>query len=274
VISLEYHETIMAPSGKMAEKSLMDVVKNQKGKYIVIVEGAIPMKDDGVYCTVSGKSALATAREVCGNAAATIAVGSCAVWGGIASASPNPTGAVGVQEAVPGITVVNLPGCPMNVENLTATIVNFLTFGSFPLMDSRNRPLFAHGKRIHDNCERRGHFDAGQFVRRWGDEGHRKGWCLYEMGCKGPEAFFNCPTIKYNGGTSWPVQAGHGCMACAADHNWDTMSPIYKRLPHVPGFGIETTADKIGTGLAVATAVGLVAHGIGRAMKPKEDKEK
>jgi hydrogenase small subunit len=274
VISLEYHETIMAPSGKMAEKSLMDVVKNQKGKYIAIVEGAIPMKDDGVYCTVSGKSALATAREVCGNAAATIAVGSCAVWGGIASASPNPTGAVGVQEAVPGITVVNLPGCPMNVENLTATIVNFLTFGSFPLMDSRNRPLFAHGKRIHDNCERRGHFDAGQFVRRWGDEGHRKGWCLYEMGCKGPEAFFNCPTIKYNGGTSWPVQAGHGCMACAADHNWDTMSPIYKRLPHVPGFGIETTADKIGTGLAVATAVGLVAHGIGRAMKPKEDKEK
>ena len=274
VISLEYHETIMAPSGKMAEKSLMDVVKNQKGKYIAIVEGAIPMKDDGVYCTVAGKSALATAREVCGNAAATIAVGSCAVWGGIASASPNPTGAVGVQEAVSGITVVNLPGCPMNVENLTATIVHFLTFGSFPLMDSRNRPLFAHGKRIHDNCERRGHFDAGQFVRKWGDEGHRKGWCLYEMGCKGPEAFFNCPTIKYNGGTSWPVQGGHGCMACAADHNWDLMSPIYKRLPHVPGFGIETTADKIGTGLAVATAVGLAAHGIGRAMKPKEEKEK
>jgi hydrogenase small subunit len=274
VISLEYHETIMAPSGKMAEKSLMDVVKNQKGKYIAIVEGAIPMKDDGVYCTVSGKSALATAREVCGNAAATIAVGSCAVWGGIASASPNPTGAVGVQEAVSGITVVNLPGCPMNVENLTATIVHFLTFGSFPLMDSRNRPLFAHGKRIHDNCERRSHFDAGQFVRKWGDEGHRNGWCLYEMGCKGPEAFFNCPTIKYNGGTSWPVQGGHGCMACAADHNWDTMSPMYKRLPHVPGFGIETTADKIGTGLAVATAVGLAAHGIGRAMKPKEEKEK
>jgi hydrogenase small subunit len=274
VISLEYHETIMAPSGKMAEKSLMDVVKNQKGKYIAIVEGAIPMKDDGVYCTVAGKSALASAREVCGNAAATIAVGSCAVWGGVASASPNPTGAVGVQEAVPGITVVNLPGCPMNVENLTATIVHFLTFGSLPLMDSRNRPLFAHGKRIHDNCERRGHFDAGQFVRRWGDEGHRKGWCLYEMGCKGPEAFFNCPTIKYNGGTSWPVQGGHPCMACAADHNWDTMFPMYKRLPHVPGFGVETTADKIGTGLAVATAVGLAAHGIGRAMKPKEDKEK
>jgi hydrogenase small subunit len=274
VISLEYHETIMAPSGKMAEKSLMDVVKNQKGKYITIVEGAIPMADGGIYCTVGGRTALSIAREVCGNAAATLAIGSCASWGGIPSAKPNPTGAVGVREAVPGATVVNLPGCPVNPENLTATIVHFLTFGSFPQLDSHNRPLFAHGQRVHDNCERRAHFDAGQFVRVWGDEGHRQGWCLYEMGCKGPEANLNCPTIKYNEGTSWPVQGGHGCIACAADNNWDTMYPFYKRLPNVPGFGVESTADKIGTGLAVATAVGLAAHGIGRAMKPKGDKEK
>jgi hydrogenase small subunit len=274
VISLEYHETIMAPSGKNAEKSLMDVVKNQKGKYITIVEGAIPMADGGVYCTVGGRTALSIAREVCGNAAATLAIGSCATWGGIPSAKPNPTGAVGVREAVPGATVVNLPGCPVNPENLTATIVHFLTFGAMPQLDGKNRPLFAHGKRIHDNCERRAHFDAGQFVRKWGDEGHRQGWCLYEMGCKGPEAYLNCPTVKYNGGTSWPIQGGHGCIACAADHNWDTMSPFYRRLPNVPGFGIESTADKIGVGLTIATAVGLAAHGIGRAMKPKDEKEK
>jgi len=273
VISLEYHETIMAPSGKSAEKSLMDVVKNQKGKYIAIVEGSIPTKDGGVYCCIAGKSAQQIAKEVCGNAMATIAVGSCATWGGLPSANPNPTGAVSVKDAVPGITVVNLPGCPMNVENLTATIVHFLTFGSLPALDSKHRPLFAHGKRIHDNCERRSHFDAGQFVREWGDHGHRQGWCLYEMGCKGPEAYFNCPTVKYNEGTSWPVQGGHGCIACAADHNWDLMTPFYKRLPNVPGFGVESTADKIGAGLAVATAVGLAAHGIGRAMKEKGKKE-
>jgi hydrogenase small subunit len=274
IISLEYHETIMAPSGKSAEKSLMDVVKNQKGKYLAIVEGAIPLKDGGVYCTIGGKTALQIAKEVCGNALASIAVGSCSSWGGIASASPNPTGAVSLRKAVPGITVVNLPGCPMNVENLTATIVHYLTFGSLPALDGKHRPLFAHGKRIHDNCERRAHFDAGQFVREWGDAGHRQGWCLYEMGCKGPEAWFNCPSVKYNEGTSWPVQGGHGCIACAADDNWDTMSPFYKRLPTVPGFGVETTADKIGAGLAVATAVGLAAHGIGRAMKSKDEKEK
>lgn len=270
VISLEYHETIMAPSGKAADKSLADVVKNQKGKYLTIVEGAIPTADGGIYCTVGGRTALSIAREVCGNAAATLAIGSCAAWGGLPSARPNPTGAVGVKEAVPGATVVNLPGCPVNPENLTATIVHFLTFGSFPQLDSHHRPLFAHGKRIHDNCERRAHFDAGQFVRKWGDEGHRQGWCLYEMGCKGPEAHLNCPTIKYNEGTSWPVQAGHGCIACAADHNWDLATPFYRRLPAVPGFGVETTADKIGAGLAVATAVGLAAHGIGRALRSKD----
>lgn len=274
VISLEYHETIMAPAGAIAVKSLADVVKNQKGKYIAIVEGSIPLKDNGVYCTIGGRTAHAIAKEVCTNAAATIAVGSCASWGGLPSARPNPTGAVGLQQAVPGIKIVNLPGCPMNVENLTATIVHFLTFEAMPQLDAHNRPLFAYGKRIHDNCERRAHFDAGQYVRQWGDEGHRRGWCLYEMGCKGPEAFMNCPTVKYNMGTSWPVQGGHGCIACAANDNWDKMSPFYSRLPNVPGFGIESTADKIGTGLSMATAIGLAAHGIGRAMKSgKGEKE-
>lgn len=273
ILSVDYHETIMAPSGKGAEKSLMDVVKNLKGQYIAIVEGAIPTKDDGVYCCIGGKTALSIAREVCGNALATIAVGSCASWGGIPSASPNPTGAVSVKKAVPGAKVVNLPGCPMNVENLTATIVHFLTFGTLPALDSHGRPYFAHGKRIHDNCERRAHFDAGQFVRQWGDEGHRLGWCLYEMGCKGPEAYFNCPSVKWNEGTSWPVQGGHGCIGCAAEHNWDKLSPFYQRLPKVPGFGIESTADKIGTGIAIATAAGIAAHAIVKAVKgDKEEK--
>ncbi len=273
VISLDYHETIMAPAGHQALKSLHDIVENPdlKGKYIAIVEGAIPIKDNGVYCCVGGRAAMHEAKAVCGNAAFTIAVGSCSSWGGIASASPNPTGAVGVGEAVPGIKYVNLPGCPMNVENVTATIVHYLTFGTLPATDERHRPYFAHGKTIHDNCERRAHYDAGQFVREWGDEGHRKGWCLYEMGCKGPAAYFNCPSVRWNGATSWPIQGGHGCIACASDHNWDDMYPFYRRLPNVPGFGIESTADKIGVGLAAATAAGLIIHGIGRVILPKKE---
>jgi hydrogenase small subunit len=267
VFSLEYHETVMAAAGHQSEKSLADVIRNQKGKYITVVEGAIPLKDGGIYCTVGGTAAVDIAREVCGNALATIAVGNCAAFGGIAAAHPNPTGAVGVQEAIRGITLINLPGCPMNVENLTATIVHYLTFSSFPAVDSLLRPLFAYGKRIHDNCERRAHFDAGQFVRNWGDEGHRLGWCLYEMGCKGPMAYQNCPTIKWNGGTSWPVQAGHGCIACAAPHNWDTAYPFYRRLPGVPGASVQVTADEIGLGVVGATLVGISAHLVGREIR-------
>ncbi|MGO9612582.1 MAG: hydrogenase small subunit [Dissulfurispiraceae bacterium] len=273
VISLEYHETIMAPSGKAAEKSLDDVVKNQKGKYIAIVEGAVPMKDGGIYCCVAGKSAIDSVREVCGNAMATLAVGSCASWGGVASASPNPTGCVGVKAAVPGATVINLPGCPVNVENVTATIVYFLTFGALPQLDGKGRPLFGYGQRIHDNCERRPHFDAGQFVRKWGDEGHRLGWCLYEMGCKGPQANYNCPTVRFNTGTSWPVMAGAPCMACAANDNWDTFGPIYSRLANVPGAGYQSSADKIGLGVAAVAAAGVAAHAAIRVAKGGPAKE-
>jgi hydrogenase small subunit len=274
IISYDYHETVMAPAGKQAEKSLDDVVKNQKGKYIAIVEGSIPAGDGGVYCCIGGKTALQVARDVCGNAAATIAVGNCAWDGGWPAAQPNPTGAMGVKDAVPGVPLVNLPGCPMNVENLTAVIVHFLTFGVLPVTDGMGRPLFAYGKRIHDNCERRAHFDAGQFVREWGDYGHRQGWCLYEMGCKGPETHHNCPTVRWNEGTSWPVQSGHGCIGCAAPRFWDAMTPFYRRLPKVPGFGVESTADKVGLGLAAVTAAGLAAHGVVRAVRGKSTDQK
>ena len=273
VLSIDYHETLMAAAGHQSEEVLAKVVKEQKGKYIAVVEGSIPLKDDGVYCCIGGKSAVDIAREVCGNALATVTVGSCAAFGGIPAASPNPTGAVGVSDAVPGATVINLPGCPLNPDNLTATVVHYLTFGKLPATDSLGRPLFAYGKRIHDACERRSHFDAGQYVEQWGDSAHRKGHCLYKMGCKGPETFNNCPTQRFNEKTSWPVGSGHGCVGCSEPLFWNTMTPFYRRLPNVPGFGIETTANKIGAGLAVATAAAFAAHGVISALRPGEDSQ-
>ncbi len=266
-ISLEYAETIMAAAGHQAEEAKNQAVEKYKGKYLAIVEGSIPTGDGGVYCTIGGESALDIVRRVCGNAAATIAVGNCATFGGIPKAAPNPTGALSVQQAVPGATVLNLPGCPVNATNLTATIVHFLTFGRLPATDRLGRPLFAHGKRIHDNCERRSHFDAGQYAETFGDSGHRQGWCLYKLGCKGPETFHNCPTVRYNEGTSWPVMAGHGCIGCSEPEFWDSMTPFYRRLPQVPGFGVEMTADKIGLGLAVGTAAAFAVHGVASAFR-------
>jgi hydrogenase small subunit len=262
LLSWEYHETIMAGAGKQAEGALHRVVTEEKGKYIAIVEGAIPTADDGVYCTIGGRSALDIATEVCRNSAANIAVGACAWDGGLVRSNPNPTGAVGLQEAVPGISVVNLGGCPHNVANTAAVLVHYLTFKELPALDQYNRPLFAYGNIIHDQCERRAHYDAGRFVEAWGDEGSRKGYCLYKMGCKGPDATYNCPTVRWNSGTSWPVKSGHGCIACASHRFWDTKSPFYKPLPSVAGVGADVTAEKIGWGLVGTAAVATAAHGL------------
>lgn len=266
-LSLEYHETIMAGYGKHAEAALQRVVNEEKGKYLVVVEGSIPTAEDGIYCTIGGRTALQIAREVCSNAAAAIAVGSCAWDGGLPSAGVNPTGAVGLEEAVPGIRVVNLPGCPHNPANTAAVLVHYITFGELPAMDPEGRPLFAYGQLIHDQCERRAHYDAGRYVQAWGDEGHRKGWCLFKMGCKGPETNYNCPTVRWNNATSWPVKAGHGCLGCASSHFWDNKSPFYERLPHPAGFGVDVTAGQIGWTVVTAVAAATAAHAVGHVAR-------
>lgn len=232
LISLDYHETLMVPSGDLAERSLQDTLDRHSGQYVAIIEGAIPTAMGGAYCTIGGRSALERVQQVCNSALQSIAVGGCAWDGGWPAASPNPTMAVGVAEAVPGLTrLINLPGCPMNVVNLTACLVQYLTYGTWPQLDSLKRPIFAYGTVIHDKCERRGHYNNNRFVLAWGDEGHRKGWCLFKMGCRGPRTRHNCPTVKWNDATSWPVAAGHGCIGCAVGDFWDTMTPFYQTLP-------------------------------------------
>ena len=232
VLSVEYHETLMVASGFQAERCLSDVMQQYAGQYICIADGAIPTGAGGAYCTIAGRSALSLAQEVCSGALATITLGACSFTGGLPAASPNPTGAIGVEEAVPGLrNLINLPGCPVNVVNLVATITHYLTFHSWPALDQYRRPLFAYGEDVHDECERHDYYEDGRFVLAWGDEGHRQGWCLYKMGCKGPRTHHNCPEVRWNGGTSWPVGAGHGCIGCTEPNFWDTLSPIYTPLP-------------------------------------------
>jgi hydrogenase small subunit len=258
VLSVNYHETIMAPSGKAAEKSLQDTIA--AGGYLTVVEGSIPTAEDGIYCCVGGRTAVDLLTEAASNTAAIIAVGACAFYGGWPSTTPNPTGAKGVQDIVSGVPIVNMSGCPYNVDNLTALVVHYLTFKSLPQLDSLGRPTFAYGRRIHDNCERRGHFDAGEFVREWGDAGHQQGWCLYQMGCKGPITFQNCPTVRWNQGTSWPVGSGHGCIGCANPQFWETAAyetvPIFDVTP--PGT-FPATEEQKGITPAGAGAIGAAA---------------
>lgn len=262
-ISLDYHETIMAAAGKQAEGALAKTLHDQVDKYIVVIEGSIPTGEDGAFCTIGGKSALQIATDACAHAAGVIAVGTCAAYGGIPAAAPNPTGALGVSDAIPNVkNLINLPACPANVENLTALLVYFLTYKRWPPLDAKRRPLFAYGKTIHDNCERRAHFDAGQYVEAWGDEGHRNGECLFKMGCKGPQTYQNCPVVRWNGGTNWPIGCGHPCIGCAEPQFWDRMTPFYRHLSGVPGFGIGSDVDKVGVAATAAVGAAFGTHGL------------
>lgn len=213
LVSLDYHETLMTASGHQAEKSLHDSMKANKGKYVLVVEGSIPAKDPN-FCKVGGKNALDSLKEAAENAYAIIALGNCATYGGPQAAGPNPTGAVGVSDIIKNKPIINLPGCPVNPYNFLSTVLYIVTWNKLPQLDKKGRPLFAYGKLIHEHCERRGHFDAGKFVYAYGDEGHQNGWCLFQMGCKGPVTYGNCSTVRFNDAEVWPIGIGAPCAGC------------------------------------------------------------
>ena len=229
ILSVEYHETIMAAAGQQAEDQLHAALKKYKGKFICVVEGAVGTKFNGGYGKVGGRSFLEIAKEVVPQAAATIAIGSCACWGGIQAAKPNPGGYKGVGDAL-GRKVINIPGCPPNPINLVGTVVNYLLLGKLPEVDAKGRPKFAYGQLIHEQCPRRAHFENEEFVEEFGSKEAAMGYCLYKMGCRGPETYNNCPVAKFNDGTSWPVEAGHPCIGCSQPDFWDTMSPFYEEM--------------------------------------------
>ena len=263
ILSIDYQHTLMAAAGHAAEAALEQSMKENHGKYLLVVTGSIPLAEDGIYTTIGGRTARSILEEAAEGAAAVIAVGACAHWGNIQAARPNPTQAVGVSHLVRDKPVVNIAGCPPIADVITATIVHYLTFQRVPSLDADGRPLFAYGARIHDQCPRRANYDAGQYVESFDDEPARRGWCLYKMGCKGPATFSPCPIIQWNSGTSWPIGAGHPCLGCTERNFWDTMTPFYRQIPSAPGFGVERTADVVGLSLAAGATAGVAVHALG-----------
>lgn len=272
-ISLEYHETVMAAAGDQAEQCLEKCIHDFPGKYICVIEGAIPLGNAGYFMRLGpkGKTGAQIALEATSKAAATICIGSCSAFGNIPAAKPNPTYAVSVSKAI-GVKTVNIAGCPPNPINFVGTILHYLMFGGVPALDGLGRPLWAYGKRIHDYCERRPHYDGAEFVQQWGDEGAKNGWCLYKMGCKGPYTFANCGKIRFNDGISWPIMAGHGCIGCTEPDFWDAMAPLEKPIHEDTFGGGQATIDKIGIGLLGVTAAGIAAHAAATAIRHKDDK--
>lgn len=259
-LSLDYTETLQAAAGHQAEKSLHDTITNHKGKYILLVEGSVPLLEDGICCTIGGRSAQDILKETAAGAAAIIAWGSCASHGCVQAAAPNPTMATPIHKLV-NQPVINVPGCPPIAEVMTGVVTHILLFGKIPELDSKGRPKEFYSRRVHDTCYRRPFYDAGLFVESWDDDSARKGYCLYKMGCKGPTTYNACAVTKWNEGLGYPIQAGHGCIGCSEEEFWDK-GPFYQRLTTFPGFGIESTADTVGATAAAATVGGVAFHAI------------
>ncbi len=285
LISLDYHETLFAAAGRQLEEALQATMKRNAGKYICIVEGAIPTKERGIYCQIGGRTAVDILNDVGGKAGAVIAIGSCASWGGIPSADPNPTGAVGAHQILKGKAVVNLPGCPANPYNLLGTALQFATFGTLPALDEQGRPKFAYARVIHDDCPRRPHFDAARFAVKFGDEGHRAGHCLYKLGCKGPQTHASCSLNAFGEVPgAWPVGIGHPCFGCT-EQKLAFRVPLHDTVPidgvtppgtypplHPEHAGVSAVATGVG-GLvvgAVAAAAVAASRRIGREPPDRE----
>lgn len=257
-VSLNYTETLQAASGVQAEKCLQDTIKKYPGKYILMVEGAIPTADGGVYCMIGGRTAEQILQECAKDAGTIIAWGSCASNGCVQAAKPNPTGATPVHKLV-SQPVINVPGCPPIADVMAAVVTHLLVHGRAPELDSLGRPREFYGRRVHDTCYRRPNYDAGLFVESFDDENARKGYCLYKMGCRGPITYNACSVVKWNEGTSYPIQSGHGCIGCSEEGFWDN-GPFYQHLRSFPGFGIESTADTVGATLGLVTLAGAGVH--------------
>lgn len=255
MISLDYQETLMAAAGHQAEEARHAAMKANHGKYLLIVDGSIPLGQDGAYSCIGGRSNLEILKEAAQGAAAIIAVGTCAAYGGIPKAKPNPTGAVPVSDIVKDKPIVNIPGCPPVPVVMTGVLAHYLTFGSLPDLDDKGRPRAFFGETIHDRCYRRPFYDQGKFAKTFDDKGARRGWCLFELGCKGPVTHNACATAKWNGGTSWPVESGHGCLGCSEPDFWDA-GGFYKALS-VPAHPLTSVVAAPVAGATAGAAAGF-----------------
>lgn len=256
-ITVEYHETLSAAAGVQAEANRQAMMQQYAGQYLLVVEGSIPTGANGVYCTIGGRTAVDLLQEAAAGAAAVIATGNCAAFGGIPMAEPNPTGAVAAYELISGKPVAHIAGCPAIPEAFTGTLVHFITFGALPQLDSLHRPLAFYGQTIHDRCLRRPFYDAGKFAESFDDAGARQGWCLYKLGCKGPTTYNACAGIKWAGGLSFPIQSGHPCLGCSEPKFWDRGGFYQGQSAPIARPDILNAGAALGVGLVLGAAVAI-----------------
>ncbi len=265
LLSIRYHETIMAASGYVSDEALKATIK--EGGYLLVVEGSIPTANEQ-FLKIGGRAFTDIIKEAASNAAAVVAVGACAAYGGIPAAGP--TGAIGVDQIITDKPVINIPGCPVKPIWLVGTIMHYLMFKNVPELDSYKRPMAFFGNLLHDNCPRRGHFERGEYLTDWNDP-HQSQYCLLLKGCKGPKTYTDCAQSFWNDGVNFCVGVGAPCAGCTQPEfyaagandslNRAGFSPLYVKQDSfkLPGVG-GVDAKSVGTVVTGATVAGLGIH--------------
>lgn len=170
-------------------------------------------------------------------AAAAIAIGTCATWGGIPAAVGNPTGAMGLMDYLGteyrsafGLPVINIPGCSPVGDNFTEVVALVLQFlqgtGPLPEFDELGRPAWQFRDTVHDRCVRGGYYEEGVFAKEYGDPE-----CLVEVGCWGPVVKCNIVergAIRHHGGC---MATGGICIGCTMPGFPDKFTPFYESPP-------------------------------------------
>jgi len=235
-VNLRFHPTVMAGEGDAVIEVLDKTAQHEKGGYVLVVEGAVPTAQGGIHCVIGeekGEKVTLVSRlaSLASNALAVVALGTCASYGGIPAASPNPTQCLSVGEVLKAakITtpVVNIPGCPTHPDWFVGTLASVLLFGlpGPEDLDEIGRPKAFFGALVHDNCTRRAYYDENKFAKKLSEPG-----CLYELGCKGPVTYADCPTRLWNNGVNWCVGSGAPCMGCCEPGFPDLVSPLYEKV--------------------------------------------
>lgn len=256
MISLDYNNVLMVASGQQAEEAFLDAINTNKGNYILAVEGNAPFGNEGMFCIDAGRPWLDKLLTGAENAKAVVAWGTCACWGCIQAARPNPTSVKPIADIIKNKPIVKIPGCPPIPDVMSALVTYILAFDRLPELDSQGRFAAFYGQHVHDQCVRRSHFDAGEFVEAWDDEGYKKGYCLYKMGCRGPTTFNACPNTRWNDGVSYPIESGHPCLGCSEQGYFDNGS-FYSRIDGVPLLGTMETAQNV-----AAATVGVIGGAV------------
>ena len=259
LIDFRFNYLMSAAAGDLAMGILDNALKDLGGQYILVVEGSIPTRSNGLYSVIGYRhgeplTALQAVQELGGEAKYVVAAGSCASFGGPYSAAPNPSESFPVHKIIDR-RVINVPGCPINPGWMMGTLEHLVRYGE-PELDGFNRPKLFYGETIHNLCQRRDYFDNGIFASKPGEP-----WCMYKIGCKGPVTYADCPDRQWCGEPlSWPVKANTPCIGCTSPEFPDGCAPFFEHLPDIKLPGIKMTANRFGALTGAITALGIGGH--------------